>query len=125
MAFIESACPMARSDLSPLAGRGRNSRQRISGEGVQVFQLIPASESPPHPNPLRASFARLDPACGARGCTSRAEPSQPHFIILYTALVSAPSMIRLVPDTRLATGLARKTTPAATSCAVPIRPVGL
>src|SRR5262245_14787479 len=43
----------------------------------------------------------------------------------YTALVSAPSMMRLVPDTRLATGLARNTTPAATSCAVPIRPVGL
>ena len=33
--------------------------------------------------------------------------------------------MRLVPEMRLATGLARNTTPAATSCAVPIRPVGL
>lgn len=38
---------------------------------------------------------------------------------------SAPLMMRFVPDTRLATGLARNTTPAATSLAVPIRPVGL
>ena len=45
-------------------------------------------------------------------------------IALYTALVNAPSMIRLVPEMRLATGLARNTTPAATSCAVPMRPVG-
>ena len=43
----------------------------------------------------------------------------------YTALVSAPSITRLVPEMRLATGLARNTTPAATSCGVPIRPVGL
>jgi len=42
----------------------------------------------------------------------------------YTARVNAPSMIRFVPEIRLATGLARKTTPAATYCGVPILPVG-
>jgi len=31
-------------------------------------------EAAPHPNPLRASFARLGPASGARECTYRAAP---------------------------------------------------
>ena len=43
---------------------------------------------------------------------------------VHTALVSAPSIMRFVPEIRLASGLARNTTPAATSSAVPIRPVG-
>src|SRR5262249_20420612 len=42
-----------------------------------------------------------------------------------TRWVSAPSMIRLVPVIKLARGLARKTTALATSCGVPMRPVGL
>ena len=29
-------------------------------------------DTPPHPNPLRASFARLDPACGERELRSAA-----------------------------------------------------
>src|SRR6202012_6091117 len=41
-----------------------------------------------------------------------------------TRWVSAPSMMRLVPVIKLARGLARKTTALATSCGVPIRPVG-
>ena len=44
---------------------------------------------------------------------------------LQTALVSAPSMMRLVPQMPLATGPARCTMPGAIFCAVPIRPVRL
>jgi hypothetical protein len=43
---------------------------------------------------------------------------------LHTAFVSAPSMMRFVPEMRLASGLARNTTPAVTSSAVPMRLVG-
>ena len=42
-----------------------------------------------------------------------------------TPRVSAPSTTRLVPVTKLAAGLARKTAALAISCGVPIRPVGL
>ncbi len=42
-----------------------------------------------------------------------------------TPRVRAPSTTRLVPVTKLAAGLARKTAALAISCGVPIRPVGL
>ena len=42
-----------------------------------------------------------------------------------TPLVSAPSMTRFVPVVKLEAGLARNTTPRATSSAVAMRPVGL
>ena len=43
----------------------------------------------------------------------------------YTATVNAPSITRLVPEMRLATGLEINTTPLATSAGVPNLPVGL
>jgi len=42
-----------------------------------------------------------------------------------TRWVKAPSTIKLVPETKLARGLARKTTAFATSSGVPMRPIGL
>src|SRR5690606_20596439 len=48
-----------------------------------------------------------------------------HGALLQTATVSAPSITRLAPEMRLAAGLARNTTPLATSCGVPKRCVGL
>src|SRR6266536_29058 len=49
------------------------------GEGVQVYPFAAApAERAPHPNPLRASFARLDPASAGRGsrahCRYDADP---------------------------------------------------
>src|SRR4051795_8493379 len=57
-------------------------------------------------------------------CQTRFASVSPHRHGDYTAFVSAPSMMRLVPEIRLAIGLATKTTPAATSWGVPMRPVG-
>src|SRR5437867_2519079 len=56
--------------LAPLAGRGRNRIARCDpGEGD--YPRVWCVESAPHPNPLRASFARLDPAkSGAREPTA-------------------------------------------------------
>jgi hypothetical protein len=83
-----------------------------SGEGFIDFA------APPHPAP----GADLSPP--GRGCHGYRFDLFKKVSVLYTALVNAPSMMRLVPEIRLATGLARNTTPAATSCAVPMRPVG-
>jgi hypothetical protein len=60
--------------LAPLAGRGRIASAMPSivrcnpGEGSHRAQLCSEfAKAAPHPNPLRASFARLDPAkSGAR-----------------------------------------------------------
>jgi hypothetical protein len=41
----------------------------MSDRSIRVRGTITKSEyvvNPPHPNPPRASFARLDPACGER-----------------------------------------------------------
>jgi len=79
--------------------------------------LGPASTS--HFVPARKTWM-----AGTSPAMTTSKQRLPLDIALYTALVNAPSMIRLVPEMRLATGLARNTTPAATSCAVPMRPVG-
>src|SRR5882757_8251255 len=51
-------------NLAPLAGRGRRA---APGEGVPDQPRSRIVERAPHPDPLRASFARLDPAkSGAR-----------------------------------------------------------
>src|SRR5258706_3588436 len=55
--------------LAPLAGRGRSRRLRVRG----TLRESERGESLPHPNPLRASFARLDPAQAGRG---RSDPRQ-------------------------------------------------
>ena len=80
---------------------------------TQIIRRVPCSIASPGREPRDHKYN------DARQLTDGAS-LRPH----YTALVRAPSMIRLVPEMRLATGLARNTTPAATSSAVPIRPVG-
>src|SRR5712664_3909499 len=63
--------------LAPLAGRGRIALAiRVRGT-IRESERV---ESPPHPDPLRASFARLDPASGAREKWSA--PLQPKLIML-------------------------------------------
>jgi hypothetical protein len=45
---------------------------------IRVRETIRESEyvaSPPHPDPLRASYARLDPASGARENNQRGSPT--------------------------------------------------
>src|SRR5258708_22212562 len=49
------------SYLAPRAGRGRSRRLRVRGT-LRALTSIEFAEAAPHPNPLRASFARLDPA---------------------------------------------------------------
>jgi hypothetical protein len=63
--------------LSPLPACGERSARIArcaTGEGdIRESEHV---ESAPHPDPLRASFARLDPACGERefrgACTGTA-----------------------------------------------------
>ena len=64
------------------------------GEGVQVYRWSNNAERAPHPNPLRASFARLDPARAGRGSASSV--LTPHDIsIFFRAVAPITSMPRV------------------------------
>jgi hypothetical protein len=54
---------------------GFYAKRKIRVRGTLV--RLGLAENPPHPNPLRASFARLDPASGERGpqCASIGQES--------------------------------------------------
>src|SRR5258705_11846939 len=55
--------PAAGAFLIPRPACGeRSDRSCDPGEGVQAFPRVVLAEGAPHPDPLRASFARLDPA---------------------------------------------------------------
>src|SRR5439155_22359850 len=61
--FWGMGSPLVVSYLAPLAGRGRILREAESpGEGYRSIVRSRFAEGAPHPDPLRASFARLDPA---------------------------------------------------------------
>src|SRR5439155_984507 len=61
--FWGMGSPLVVSYLAPLAGRGRTLREAESpGEGYRSIVRSRFAEGAPHPDPLRASFARLDPA---------------------------------------------------------------
>src|SRR5207302_7250369 len=89
------------------------------GEGVQVSRLSQLAETAPHPDPLRASFARLDPA-KERGEGEDAAAQSFH----YTTGERPPSTLMAVPVMNDPCSEARKQARLANSSAVPIRPSG-
>src|SRR3977135_4663391 len=75
---VEGCCVerLGSSYLAPLAGRGRSSsKARNPGEGGHGIRYASGfAERAPHPNPPRASFARLDPAKSGAAGRLQAEP---------------------------------------------------
>ena len=65
-----AALPSISPPLTSPRLRGEVGLRSNPGEGDSPTALL--SETAPHPNPLRASFARLDPASGARERTAGA-----------------------------------------------------
>jgi hypothetical protein len=66
------------SHLAPFAGEV-GAKRRVRG----IIRESGPVESAPHPNPPRASFARLDPASGEREQVSMIAMPQPNLIPLW------------------------------------------
>jgi hypothetical protein len=58
---IASAMPTGRANARPMTGSASSGAIRVRGSH-RAHLCSEFAEAAPHPNPLRASFARLDPA---------------------------------------------------------------
>src|ERR1700737_1597596 len=67
-----SPLPVLHGERSPFAYVVREGRVRGGSTSLNSYS-VPVDRRAPHPNPLRASFARLDPARAGRGRRSPSE----------------------------------------------------